>query len=206
MRLPLLTALWAGLLLVVPACDVLGGSGGGGGDDDDDDSGFSTPGGVPEDVECRPLTETPAPGAAGLGDCVTGTIACGETVEGTIEGGSTVFSNQHYAAFEQCSGHSTGDDLDGPERVYRMEVPDEYTYVSVRMASCETTQLLWYQTTQVCPTEHVNCGYPSNPGVHGGYEQSEDILLGEAHVVWFVVEGLEGSLGNYTLSVECGTY
>jgi len=142
---------------------------------------------VPDDLECRPFTETPAPGEAGAGECVTGTLQCGETVHGTLAGGSTVFSNQHEAAFEWCSGHSTGDDLDGVERVYRLDVPSNYRYVSMRLASCETTQILWYQTGAVCPTERVACSYV---GVHGGYEQAENILLGDSGVIWFVIEGL----------------
>jgi hypothetical protein len=197
-------ALLLALLLVglVPGCEILGGTGPGGDDDDDDTADpWVTPSGVPDDVECRPLTETPAPGEAGLGECVTGTLACGETVHGTLAGGSTVFSSQHDLAFEQCSGHSTGDDLDGPERVYRLDVPSNFRYVSMHLSSCETTQILWYQTDQVCPTEHVACSYV---GVHGGYEQSEDILLGSSGVLWFVIEGLEGAVGNYTLTVECG--
>ena len=75
------------------------------------------------------------------------------------------------------------------------------TYVSAHLTSCGTTQLLWYQSTEACPTSHVLCEY-----VHadGAVDQSQDILLSNAGVIWFVVEGLGGDEGNFSLTVDCG--
>lgn len=191
-------------LVLLPGCEILGlGESDGPGDGDDDDSGSSTSDDDDDasgDPDCRDPYPTPDPGSAGLGDCVTASLACGDLVRGTVEGGSTVFSNEYEAAFEQCSGHGTGDELVGPERVYLLDTTG-YDYASVRLVSCEKLQLLWYQTDQVCPAERVNCSYV---GVNGAFDQSEDILLSGSGVLWFVVEGLGGAGGNFELSVECG--
>lgn len=187
------------LALGLAGCDVVSPANG---DDDDDDTGSTgTPPSVPDDVECRDPYPTPGPGGDGLDACVTATVACGETVQGTIAGGSTVFSNESGQAFEWCSGHSTGSQLAGPERVYRVETGPDDTYVSVRLGSCEPLQLLWYQTTLACPAERVNCSYVT---VDGSVNQSEDILLSGSGVVWFVVEGIDGTDGNFSLTVDCG--
>lgn len=195
-HLPLL-----GLLpLLVAGCDLFYASDGNN-KGDDDDSGFDTPTSVPEGIECRPLYETPAPGSDGQAACVTQTLACGQTVQGTIEGGSTVFSNESGMAWEWCSGHSTGSQLAGPERVYKVVVDGGQTFASVRLKSCEPLQLLWYQTSNACPTERVLCSYIT---VDGATDQVEDILLAGNGVIWFVVEGIEGTSGNFELTVDCG--
>lgn len=190
-------------LALVAGCELIGGNGGGGGKDVElpADTGYVHPPGVPADIECQPAYSTPAPGAAGLGECVTAAISCGETVQGTIEGGSTAFDNQYEHAFEWCSGHSTGDQTDGPERVYRLDVPANTRWVHPRLASCEAMQLLWYQTSEVCPSTRVNCSYVH---VDGGTDQEQDILLGDSGVIWFVVEQLSGEPANFALTVDCG--
>ena len=192
-------ALLSLLLAFSPGCDAFFGPGGGG--DDDDDSGFSTPTSVPAGLECHPDYDTPEPGNNGLPECVTQEISCGDVIKGTIEGGSTVFSNESGMAWEWCSGHSTGSQLAGPERVYRLNVDAGSTYVTPRLKSCEPLQLLWYQTNQACPTERVLCSYIT---VDGSRDQTDDILLAGNGTIWFVVEGIDGTSGNFELTVECG--
>ncbi len=151
--------------------------------------------------ECDELFETPSPGDGGQPSCQTAQVACGDTVRGTIAGGSTVFENNPDRSWEQCSGQGPfGDDLTGPERVYQVDTSG-YDYVSVRLVSCERTQLLWYQTANACPEENVICSYIT---VDGSTDQSEDIVLSDSGVLWFVVEGLGGADGNFELTVECG--
>lgn len=151
--------------------------------------------------ECDDLFDTPSPGSDGLPGCVTEELACGSSVRGTILGGSTVFRNEPGYAWEQCSGQGPfGDDLSGPERVYRVDTTG-MDWASVRLVSCETTQLLWYQTSVACPEENVTCSYVT---VDGSTDQSEDIVLSGSGILWFVVEGLAGADGNFELSVECG--
>lgn len=194
--------LLAAVALLATGCEWLGGSGGDGPDPEPaEETGYVHPAGVPDDIVCQPAYETPAPGAAGLGECVTAALTCGETVQGTLAGGSTAFDNQYEHPFEWCSGHSTGDDLDGPERVYRLDVPEGIRTVTPRLASCETAQLLWYQTSEVCPSTRVNCSYV---GASGATDQTTDILLGDSGVIWFVVEQLQGDPGNFALTVDCG--
>lgn len=168
--------------------------------DDDDDVGDDDDDDVPDDVECGEPYETPEPGAAGEGECVTGVLTCGETVQGTNAGGSLVFSNEYEQAFEWCSGLGEGNDLSGPERVYLLEVPEGVEVVSARLSSCQDSELLWYQTSQVCPEERLNCQYAT---VGSTRSQSEDILLGSSGVIWFVVEGLGNDGGNFALTVDC---
>ncbi|MCA9492921.1 MAG: hypothetical protein KC621_23480 [Myxococcales bacterium] len=187
------------LVVALPGCDAFFGSGGHG--DDDDDSGYSTPTYVPPGLDCRDEYVTPDPGNSGLPACVTDTISCGSTIQGTVAGGSTVFSNESGMAWEWCSGHSTGTQLAGPERVYRLDVDSSTTYVTPRLRSCEPLQLLWYQTSQACPTDHVLCSYIT---VDGSRDQSDDILLAGNGTIWFVVEGISGTSGNFELTVECG--
>ena len=207
MRSLLLRVLPLALALSATGCDVLFGTG------DKADDGYTASGDtattphtttppITLDGECDRLFDTPSPGGGGLPSCVTEEISCGDIVRGTLAGGSTSFSNEPDRAWEQCSGQGPfGDDLTGPERVYKLDVGTN-TYASVHLVSCERTQLLWYQTAQECPQEHVACSYVT---VDGSTDQQEDIVLGGSGILWFVVEGLAGSDGNYILSVECGS-
>ncbi len=195
------------LLLFVAGCDLFTTTAGKDGSSGSGDTGTGTTptGPIPPDLqgECGELFETPSPGSGGLPGCVTADLACGDTVRGTLRGGSTSFSNESDRAWEQCSGQGPfGDDLTGPERVYRVDTTG-HSYASVHLVSCETVQLLWYQTAQECPQETLGaCSYVT---VDGSRDQSEDIVLSGSGILWFVVEGLAGSDGNYELSVECGS-
>jgi hypothetical protein len=134
------------------------------------------------------------------GECLTDTISCGETVFGTNLGGSTVFSAD--GQFEQCSGSASGSDLDGPERVYRLNVPNNINSVSVRLESCEDSWLFWYRESVECPSENelVTCGYP----IHGNFNvQYDGLIAGTSGIVWFVVEGFQNNGGNFALHIEC---
>jgi len=135
-----------------------------------------------------------------MGECVTNTISCGETVFGTNEGGSTLFSAD--GQFEQCSGSARDPDLDGPERVYKLNVPSGINSISVRLESCEDSWLFWYRETSECPSENelVTCGYP----VRGDFRvQYDGLLAGPSGVVWFVVEGYQNDGGNFAMHIEC---
>jgi hypothetical protein len=156
---------------------------------------------VPLEVECETPIPTPEPGTDGLPACTTAELQCGDTVEGTIAGGSVYFDNNRGHAWEWCSGHSTGSQLEGPERAYKLQLPPTDTYVSLSLASCERTQLLWYQTSDACPTDRVTCSYAT---VDGASCQGEDILLSGSGIMYIVVESLNGSEGNFKLHVECG--
>lgn len=197
------------LFTALAACDITVGSDKGGhsgtGPDGTGNPTTDTPTNPPHtlDGECDTPFETPNPGDAGLGACVTDEIACGQTLRGTIRGGSDVLENAPDHTFEQCSGQGPfGDPLDGPERVYKVDTTG-YDTVSVRLVSCERLQLLWYWTADGCPQDTLGaCSYVT---VDGSTDQSEDILLPAYNVLWFAIEGLAGSDGNYELHVECGT-
>ncbi len=134
------------------------------------------------------------------GECVTNTISCGETVYGTNLGGSTLFTAD--GQFEQCSGSASGSDFDGPERVYRLDLPSSVESLTVKLESCEDSWLLWYRESTECPSENqlVTCSYATRGTFNVQYEYT---LAGESGVVWFVVEAFQNDGGNFALHVDC---
>lgn len=224
MRAPSVRAAVPWLALLLVACEIVGGGDNGKAGDSgtgsdtgtspSDTSGDPTGTGTGPDgvrtcgaldpvveVDCDARPETPDPGSDGLPSCTTGVLSCGDTITGTLEGGSTFFDNNRGHAWEWCSGHSTGSELEGPERAYRLDVPANDTYVSLRLASCEPVQLLWYQTSDACPNDRVTCSYVT---VDGATCQGDDIVTSGSGILYVVVESLGGSSGNYTLHVDCG--
>lgn len=173
------------------------------GDDDDDDGGVQP--GPPAGLECEEPFDTPAPGELGGGACVTDVISCGDTVQGTNLGGSTHFGSAPGEQFGMCAGSaSQTNKLDGPERVYRMDIPAGTSGLSVRLKSCTRSMLFWYQGS-ACSTSSETCSYAPYGSF---YDQHGDIFLSdtgihEDRVMWFVVEGYEQDGGNFTLSVDC---
>lgn len=163
------------------------------GDDDDD-------GRPPAGLDCDVPFETPAPGGEGSGACVTQVIQCGDTVRGTNAGGSTHFGSGPDEPFGTCAGSaSQTNDLDGPERVYELQLPEETRSLHVELGSCEKSLLLWYQGA-ACTTNDVSCRYP----IYGTYyDQYDDVLLADARVIYFVVEGVKNDGGNFELTVDC---
>src|SRR5690606_21351543 len=94
--------------------------------------------------------------------------------------------------------------LDGPERVYRLDIPAGVEGLSVKLESCTRSMLFWYQG-QECATSSQTCSYAPYGTF---YDQHGDIYLSdtgisEARVMYFVVEGYDQDGGNFTLSVEC---
>jgi hypothetical protein len=61
--------------------------------DADADSDADTDTGTTSDLDCNAdyLALTPAPGAAGLGSCVTQELHCGDVIYATNTGGSTIY-------------------------------------------------------------------------------------------------------------------
>jgi hypothetical protein len=133
---------------------------------------------------------------------VTANLSCpSSVVEHTNAGGSDLFEAD--LQFLTCSGSASGDDFAGPERVYRLEVPEEYASVSVQLESCEASWGLWYQGPDECPDYQLKT-YPCGMLLNGSsFDQYDTLLVGGTRIVWLVVEGYENDGGNFRLSVEC---
>ena len=92
--------------------------------------------------------------------------------------------------------------FDGPERVYRLDLPSSVESLTVKLESCEDSWLLWYRESNECPSEDtlVTCSYATRGSFNVQYEYT---LAGETGVVWFVVEGFQNDGGNFALHVDC---
>ncbi|MFT4621564.1 MAG: hypothetical protein ACI8PZ_000216 [Myxococcota bacterium] len=179
-----------------------GGGGGGGASGGSGGSGGGTTGeGRPTGLQCDDPFPTPDPGGVGEGACVTEVLTCGDVVEATNTGGSTHYGTSFGEQFEQCSGSAFGDDFDGPERVFKVEVPAGIIAIRPRLESCERSWLMYFRDGAGCRNDLIDaCGY----AVDGTFfNQYGDILLGNARTVWLVVEGDNNDGGNFRLSIEC---
>jgi hypothetical protein len=205
-------------LLIVAAAALVACSGGGSGGAKVSDTGTSSSGSggtggggigggggsggtVPSGIDCDTPIATPDPGGVGEGECVTDVLTCGDVIEASNFGGSTLYGTSFGEQFEQCSGSAYDDDFDGPERVYKVVIPDGYTAMRPRLESCSASWLMYFRDGAGCRDELIfACGY-AEKGTF--YDQTTDILLGNARTVWLVVEGDDNDGGNFRLSIEC---
>ena len=156
----------------------------------------------PFGLDCSPgAYPTETPGGNGLPACVTADIQCGETIRGTNVGGSTVFGTQPGEAFFMCSGTSQGDDLAGPERVYRITPPPDIAALEVSLRSCTPSKVLWHREAESCHDTSLDaCGY----ALEGTpTDQYDALLVGTGGQVHFIVEGDGNPGGNFELTVTC---
>ncbi len=174
------------------------GSGGGTGNGGGGVTGGGT--GAPEGLECDDSFATPAPGEAGAGSCATGVLSCGDVIEATNVGGSTFFGTDVGEQFWQCSGSASGDDFDGPERVYELTGLSSMRSVTAQLESCEQSWLMWFRTGPRCSEDEL---FACSPALGTFHDQTAEILLGGAETVWFVVEGNDNDGGNFRLTINC---
>ena len=116
-------------------------------------------------------------------------------------GGSRLFEAD--LQFLTCSGSASGDDFGGPERVYEITVPEEYSYLDIRLESCEQSWGLWYQGYESCPDYQLKtnpCGYLLDGTF---YNQYDTLLVGGSRTVFVIVEGHQNDGGNFRLSLDC---
>ncbi|MCB9673625.1 MAG: hypothetical protein H6737_00830 [Alphaproteobacteria bacterium] len=154
-------------------------------------------------LDCTPgAYPTPAPpGDTCIEDCVTDLIQCGQTIYGTNVGGSTCFGTNPGEAFFMCSGTSQGDDLSGPERVYKIIPGATINALEVRLQSCEPSKLLWHRSSQSCHSEPLSACDFAREGTPT--DQNDALLVGSLGEVHFIVEGDQNDGGNFILHVEC---
>ncbi|MEZ4323362.1 MAG: hypothetical protein R3F61_38210 [Myxococcota bacterium] len=156
----------------------------------------------PPGLSCAPDTyPTPDPGQNGLPACVTDTIECGQTVYGTNVGGSDTFGTNPGEAFFMCSGTSQGDDLSGPERVYRISPPANINALEVHLVSCQPSKVLWHRSSQSCHDTPLSACDFAREGTPT--DQYDALLVGTSGSVHFIVEGDQNDGGNFALTVDC---
>lgn len=148
-------------------------------------------------ARCGDAPATPAPKG-----CVTGEVlTCGAQVSGTTEGGDAVVDNTFYEhAF--CFPRGEGPH-DGPERVYRVAVP-EYQQATISLDSpCVDLDLVAvaYDWTGSCPAEDAIVS-ECEADTHGsGGKLRIDVFNPREYLV--MIDGKAGVVGPYTLNVAC---
>jgi hypothetical protein len=181
------------------------GTGGGGGGGNGGIGGGTGNTATPSGLDCDATYTTPDPGGVSAGSCLTQTLTCGDVVEHTNTGGSTHFGTAEGEQFWTCSGTASGDDFDGPERAYRVEVDASTKAIRAHLESCESSWMMYYRGGPSCPVAALDsCGYGLNADdPTNGKDQTAEILLGENRVVFLVIEGNDNDGGNFRLTIEC---
>lgn len=133
--------------------------------------------------------------------CVTEILGCGSSVRGTTEGGSSVVDNDRYVSafcFPRTNGHH-----DGPERGYRLPVPDRTDVVVKLESPCVDLDLvaLAWDSDGGCPTEDLLLSECEAATGTGGGEVHLQVF--NAREYFLVVDGKNGVVGPYSLSVSC---
>ncbi len=153
-------------------------------------------GAAPELPTCSTTgPETPAPRA-----CLTGTLTCGAKVSGTTLGGDSLWDDDFYAAafcFPSGGHHS------GAERVYTLTAPAN-TQVTIRMVStCVDLDLVavGWDYDGACPTaKHL---VPDCEADVSRLNGSLRIQAFHEREYLVGIDGKDGAVGPYELSVEC---
>lgn len=158
----------------------------------------SLPGAAPA---APPLCATSAPESPPPRSCLTGALTCGATVSGNTLGGDSAWDDEFYASafcFPVGGHHS------GAERVYTLTAPAD-TQVTVRLTSTcvdlDLVMVAWDYDGR-CPTpKHLvgECEADASRGPAGTVKiqafNERQYLVG--------VDGKDGAVGPYELSVEC---
>jgi len=133
--------------------------------------------------------------------CISGALACGSVVAGTTLGGDSAFDDAFYAgAF--C--FPAGDHHAGSERVYTLTTPEDTEVVVHLTSSCvdlDLAAVAWdYEGS--CPTEKHLISECEGDAKRGG-DGTVRIESFSPRGYLVVVDGKNGAVGPFTLSVEC---
>jgi hypothetical protein len=180
--------------------------------DADSDADADTDTGTPSDLDCDAdyLATTPAPGADGIGSCVTQELHCDDVIYATNTGGSDLYD---YGYWEEqfLTGPYLGDTavFDGPERVYVFRGLAEGGGVTLTVESCMDVWATWVRygdvSEEFCDLDPFNqAGIWENSS--GPRDRSTDRIntySPSGYDFEFQIEGLFGAEGNFKLTVEC---
>lgn len=150
-------------------------------------------------VECDDTElEMPAPGDT----CVVMDLACGDVVEHRTDGGSHVFDRSVWEG-ATCLDWlaSDGGELDGPERVYGLDVPAGQTATVSLASPCADLDLRVVHTVSPCNTAPSQC--TAGTGDFRGSQVSSLVGASSGERYEIIVDGYEGDAGNFRLSVDC---
>lgn len=146
---------------------------------------------------CDEAPATPSPRG-----CVTGDVlSCDSVVTGTTAGGDAVIDNDFYVhafCFPRSDGHHNG-----PERVYRVLVP-EYQQATITLDSpCVDLDLVAvaYDWAGTCPSEEALVSECEANTRRSGGKLRIDVFNPREYLV--IVDGKDGAVGPYTLDVKC---
>jgi hypothetical protein len=166
-------------------------------------SGEPTPVVMPDDYQstddCGDLIETPAPQGFAVGR-----IECGQTIQASNNNGTEFFGDDFYV-YHFCSPQRHDYD-DSPEVAYQLTVPADKkatVFVNSDCAQVDVAIMSWDD--------------PRSPPTTNGRRLNEcemrpkrdstsvaTVTVPQEYMV--VVDGRNGSVGNFTLTVECKDY
>ncbi|MCK6502819.1 hypothetical protein L6R53_05375 [Myxococcota bacterium] len=178
------------------------GGGDGGGTDADGGGGDGGGGdGGTEDPICDLDIGTGAPRQA----CVTATLACGEERVDTLVGGEAAFGAEEYEAW-YCS-YTGGDPWAGKERVYAFTHPGTGNVTFTLDSPCAEMDLAvlrwgYWATDGECPSgsSTLVSECEMDDGAGGG---SVTVWNNEPADYLVIVDGVDGALDNFSLSISC---
>ena len=155
-----------------------------------------------EEIQCDTPIETRTPKG-----CTIETITCGSVVEGNNRVGQRNWGDDFYQkAF--CTPNRYDYD-DGPEAVYRLEMPPNIQ-ADVRLDSdCEDLDVIsmsWTDTSRCPGMQHVGSIRECEMDTHTGGGSIRMTTVDNPQVYVVAVDGKHGVTGNFRLTVECSTY
>ncbi|MED5369377.1 MAG: hypothetical protein VX899_00060 [Myxococcota bacterium] len=135
-------------------------------------------------------------------DCVTAELVCGDSVTGTTVKGASNYGDKFYSGDSFCS--SLPDNYEGPERVYRLNMPANAEAEVLLDSPCEDLDLfaIRWPDQHTCPNEQ-----------HSISQCDEDDSKGDGSLMLYsdkrprtfllVVDGKESATGEFGLKVNC---
>ena len=139
--------------------------------------------------------------------CITQTVTCGDTIFGTNLGGSTAYGSKEYINTYACAGQWGFEaDYSAPERVFHFVMPGgEHADIELEAPCADMRLTALFVPSEECPTDPGSCSSPTMSNTKG----STQTLIGEfGHATqdrdfYFIVDGLDGEIGNFRLKVNC---
>lgn len=148
---------------------------------------------------CDPALPTPA-----TNGCVAGTISCGQTIEGSTADAPLRFGDDFYV-YHFCTPQRHDYD-DSPDLAYMLTVPgDKKATISVTSdcADLDVSAMTWEEPGRCPRAEGRRLNECEMRPKH-----NETVVATVTHPQTYmvVVDGRNGSAGNFSLTVQCDDY
>ncbi|MCB9766268.1 MAG: hypothetical protein H6739_41215 [Alphaproteobacteria bacterium] len=134
-------------------------------------------------------------------NCVSGTLSCGGSVEGHLKGGENHWDDDFYRG-KYCT--PLPQKYDGPERVYRFDVPAEHLVQVELISPCEDLDLfamVWSDTSRCPREEHLVSECEADVTSGGGKVTIYTDRNPKTYLVG--VDGKHGATGPFKLVARC---